>query len=107
MLMEHLLDLSSYSSTVRAAQRLASLLKRLRPDLGSQIQELQGRVTQSHAKLNELSQLGEDAQCGCEREGREPPSNPARDEEVAFALTGLEAAYQSLRDLKHSSKPAS
>ena len=102
--MHSLLNASAYGSTVRAAHGLVDLLKKSRPDCRPQVEELQAIVTRAHSKLHELDQLAqaEESQCRCE--GRDPTPNPSLDCEAATALTDLEAAHRSLRDLTHPAK---
>ncbi|RYF48839.1 MAG: hypothetical protein EOO38_09240 [Cytophagaceae bacterium] len=89
-------------ATVRMAHAVAKRLKEVRPALRSQVDELQGRVTRAHRQLQELDQLLEEATQLCEHDGRKLQCDRAHDYEMA--LNDLNTAYQSLRDLLHSTK---
>lgn len=101
--MPNQLEFSAYPSTVRAAQRLAELLKRKRPHLSAQVGELQITVTGAHRTLHEWSLV-----CPGAQEGSWPVAqtlDPLRGKEAALALTDLDTAYQALLDLRHADKP--
>ena len=70
-----------YLATARAAHDLASLLKRVRPQLRSDVDLLQGVVTSSHRRLED-----------------ETISSVS----IAEAWCEMSAAYQTLLDLRHS-----
>ena len=70
-----------YISTARSAHDLAEVLKRVRPRLRDDVNLLQGVVTKSHQRLeNEAISSGEIAQAWCD----------------------LNAAYQTLLDLRRN-----
>ncbi|RYX83867.1 hypothetical protein EON83_13055 [bacterium] len=102
--MQNLLNSSCYCSTVRVAQGLADILKRTRPHLTPQVEELQASVTQAHAKLHKLSQISHAGAVLSDHEGQKIVRNPARFLEARAALAELGTAYQSLRDLKRAGK---
>lgn len=102
--MQNLLSSSSYQSTVSAAHDLAELLKRVRPDVRPQAEELQLIVTRAHKKLDDLSQVTQEATTLVHSGGRSLTLNQRRDGETASVLTDLEVAYQSLRDLRHANR---
>lgn len=102
--MQNLLSSSSYQSTVSAAHDLAELLKRVRPDVRPQAEELQSIVTRAHKKLDDLSGVTQEAAALVHSGGHKLTPNQTRDGETASALTELEVAYQSLRDLRRANK---
>ena len=102
--MQNLLSSSSYQSTVSAAHDLAEIPKRVRPDVRPQAEELQGIVTRAHKKLDDLSQVTQEAPALVHSGGRRLTLNRTRNGEIASALTELEVAYQSLRDLRRANK---
>ncbi len=102
--MQNLLSSSSYQSTVSAAHDLAELLKRVRPDVRAQAEELQCIVTRAHKKLADLSQVTQEAATLVHSGGRRLTLNQTRNGEIASALTELEVAHQSLRDLRRANK---
>jgi len=102
--MQNLLSSSSYQSTVSAAHDLAELLKRVRPDVRAQAEELQGIVTRAHKKLDDLSQVTQEEAILVHSGGHKLTLNQTRDGETASVLTELEVAYQSLRDLRRAHK---
>lgn len=102
--MQNLLSSSSYQSTVSAAHDLAELLKRVRPDVRAQTEELQSIVTRAQNKLDDLNQVTQEAATLVHSGGHKLTPNQTRDGETASVLTDLEVAYQSLRDLRRANK---
>ena len=82
--MDFLFDQNSfpYRSRARAAHDLADLLKRVRPDVRSEVEQLQCIVMRAHLRLEEAN------------------SSP----EIACAWCDLNAAFHALHDLKHCYK---
>jgi hypothetical protein len=100
--MQDLVESKSYLTIVRNAHNLADILKKWRPDLRPQTDELQTIVARAHVKLDALCQLSQEATSLSEQEGREHSPSVGDAGEAADALNTLEAAYQSLDDLKRA-----
>lgn len=71
-----------YCATARAAHGLADLLKRVRPQMRPEVEQLQFIVTHAHKRIDEAH------------------SSP----EIAAAWNDLDAAYRTLQQLKHGSR---
>lgn len=76
----------------------------MRPDVRAQTEELQSIVTRAHKKLDDLSQVTQEATTLVHSGGRSLTLNQTRDGEIASVLTELEVAHQSLRDLRRANK---
>ena len=75
-------DTFPYRETARAAHDLAALLKRVKPEVESDVTLLQRAVTNAHRRMD----------CNL--------SSP----EIASAWCEMNAAYQTLRVLRHKNK---
>ena len=101
VLMQYLVESESYLRTVRNAHDLAELLKKLRPGVRAEVEQLQRIVTAAHVQLDALSQLSKETAILCEQERREHIPSSRHTGDIAAALNNLQAAYQTLGDLKH------
>ena len=72
-----------YPSTARSAHDIADLLKRVRPQLRDDVDTLQGIVCKAHRRIE---------------------NDRADSADIATAWCEMNAAYQTLLDLRHSGK---
>ena len=75
-------DSFPYRATARSAHDLADLLKRVRPDVRCEVDQLQSIVVRAHKRLDEAQTSAEIADAWCD----------------------LNAAFQALNALKHRNK---
>ena len=96
---------STYGAKVRAAHELADMLKRNRPHLYDQVNELQTTINRCQCTLDQCKhQVERCAETNNARlHSRPAPSIP---QEVHAALEELEVTTQALLDLRHKGQMA-
>lgn len=89
---------SNYGARVRAAHELADLLKRNRPHLYEQVNDLQATIVRCQQTLDLSKAQNQSLELA--------PSSHALPDEIKAALEELETTSQALLDLRHKGQMA-